>query len=184
MVAEDGALHLDIKLIECKMAKQSDAHLEKAMAQIKNGLRVLTKVFRPKGSVSQSSDNGFFLGGRSSRHAVLVFAVASHDCQQREHRQSQGQNVGPKFWMSPEAINRKLGSGDEITKASDVYQLAAVFWFAATGRHPTGIVSQSDWRGPDSFYEILSLALSHSPSLRPKDGAEFHQMIEDAVLHV
>ena len=62
VVAEDGALHLDIKLIECKMAKQSDAHLEKAMAQIKNGLRVLTKVFRPKGSVSQSSDNGFFWG--------------------------------------------------------------------------------------------------------------------------
>ena len=62
--AEDGALHLDIKLIECKMAKQSDAHLEKATAQIKNGLRVLTEVFRPKGSVSLSSGNGFGGGDR------------------------------------------------------------------------------------------------------------------------
>ena len=93
------------------------------------------------------------------------------------------EKVGPIYWMSPESMNRTLGRGDQITKASDVFQLAAVFWFAATGRHPTGIVSRDDWHGPDSLYEILSLALSHSPSMRPKDGTAFHQMIEDAILH-
>lgn len=91
--------------------------------------------------------------------------------------------VGPVYWMSPESMNRVLGNGDEITKASDVFQLAAVFWFAATGRHPTGIVSRSDWHGADSVYNVLARALSHSPSARPQDGAEFHSQIVEAVRH-
>ncbi len=39
-----------------------------------------------------------------------------------------GRNVGPKYWLSPEAHNMRLGCNDDITKASDVFQLAAVFW--------------------------------------------------------
>ena len=91
--------------------------------------------------------------------------------------------VGPVYWMSPESMNRVLGNGDEITKASDVFQLAAVFWFAATGRHPTGIVSRSDWHGADSVYNVLVRALSHSPSVRPQDGEEFYSQIVEAVRH-
>lgn len=93
------------------------------------------------------------------------------------------EKIGPIYWMSPESMNRILKNGDEITKASDVFQLAAVFWFAATGRHPTGIVSRSDWHGPTSLFEVLSDALAHSPSSRPKDGSEFHERIKDAVRH-
>ncbi len=54
----DGTLKLDIKLIECKMAKTSDAHLEKAKAQILNGLKVLMEVFRPKGVHSFVGNGG------------------------------------------------------------------------------------------------------------------------------
>lgn len=92
------------------------------------------------------------------------------------------EKVGPAFWMSPESMNRSLGREDEITKTSDVFQLAAVFWFAATGRHPTGIVSFTDWHGPRSVFKVLSSALSHDPSKRPQDGKAFHEQIEAALL--
>ena len=91
------------------------------------------------------------------------------------------EKVGPVFWMSPESMNRTLGSGDEITKASDVFQLAAVFWFAATRRHPTGIVRANDWKGPRKMFEVLESALSHDPQSRPQDGREFHERIENAL---
>ena len=89
--------------------------------------------------------------------------------------------VGPVFWMSPESMNKKLGNGDEITKASDVFQLAAVFWFAATRRHPTGIVRANDWSGPPEMFEVLESALSHDPQSRPQDGRDFHERIKSAL---
>ncbi|MBR4189791.1 MAG: protein kinase [Kiritimatiellae bacterium] len=91
------------------------------------------------------------------------------------------ENIGPKNWLSPEAMNRTLGCGDEITKASDVFQLAAVFWFAATGRHPTGIVKATDWTGPKAVFEVLAASLSHNPSQRPPDGKAFHEQIKAAL---
>ena len=81
--------------------------------------------------------------------------------------------------MSP--MNHRIGNGDEITKASDVFQLAAVFWFTATKRNPTGIVKANDWPGPHKIYEVLESALSHDPQSRPQDGREFHERIEGAL---
>ena len=93
----------------------------------------------------------------------------------------ENEKIGPVFWMSPESMNRTLGRGDEITQASDVFQLASVFWFAATKRHPTGIVKANDWRGPLEMFKVLESALSHDPQSRPKDGREFHERIEEAL---
>ena len=93
----------------------------------------------------------------------------------------ENEKIGPVFWMSPESMNRALGRGDEITQASDVFQLASVFWFAATKRHPTGIVKAGDWPGPPKVFEVLKSALSHDPQYRPKDGHEFHKRIEEAL---
>jgi serine/threonine-protein kinase len=45
--------------------------------------------------------------------------------------------LGPRYWMSPEANNRVLGVRSEIVHASDVFQLAAVFWLVINGFHPT-----------------------------------------------
>ena len=89
--------------------------------------------------------------------------------------------VGPVFWMSPESMNKQLGNGDEITKASDVFQLASVFWFASTKRHPTGIVKGTDWTGPPEMFEVLESALSHDPQARPQDGHDFHERIKSAL---
>jgi len=47
-IGEDGKLHLDFKIIECKQAKRSDEHLEKARQQIENGLRHLVPSFMPR----------------------------------------------------------------------------------------------------------------------------------------
>ncbi|SPD75418.1 AAA ATPase [uncultured Desulfobacterium sp.] len=46
-IGETGRLHLDMRLIECKLAKMSDVHLDKAREQLENGLRHLVSVFMP-----------------------------------------------------------------------------------------------------------------------------------------
>lgn len=91
------------------------------------------------------------------------------------------QAPGPKFWMSPEAQNRRLGTEDAICKASDVYQLAAVFWYVATGRYPSGILTRDDWRGPTRLFEPLYGALQHDLRRRPADGAAFAATIDEAL---
>lgn len=94
---------------------------------------------------------------------------------------SEGENVGPKFWLSPEARNRRLGHGDEINKASDVFQLAAIFWYVATGRHPSGILTKGDWTGPEKLFRLLHRSLFHDGTKRPQDGREFFTDLEEAL---
>lgn len=47
-IPDDGRLHLDLRLIECKLAQASDAHLQKAREQLESGLRHLVSVFKPR----------------------------------------------------------------------------------------------------------------------------------------
>lgn len=90
-------------------------------------------------------------------------------------------NVGPKFWLSPEAHNRRLGCGDAICAASDVFQLAAIFWYVVTGRHPCGIVTREDWTGPEKLFHCLQRSLYHDRCKRPQNGEEFFAELEDAL---
>lgn len=90
--------------------------------------------------------------------------------------------VGPRFWMSPEANNRSIGRGDVINTASDVFQLASVFWFVVNRSHPTGILSRDDWHGPDSLFEPVFRALHHSAAIRPIDGTAFAAEIDAAIV--
>lgn len=91
------------------------------------------------------------------------------------------QAIGPKYWLSPEAHNRRLGQGDGICQASDVFQLASVFWYVATGRHPCGILTVDDWTGPARLFEPIQRALQHQKSRRPADGVAFAAAIEVAI---
>ena len=93
----------------------------------------------------------------------------------------EGQNVGPKFWLSPEAHNRRLGCGDEINAASDVFQLAAIFWYVATGRHPSGILTKDDWTGPEKLFRLLHRSLFHDYARRPQNGREFFTNLVEAL---
>ena len=93
----------------------------------------------------------------------------------------EGQNVGPKFWLSPEAHNRRLGHEGKINAASDVFQLAAIFWYVATGRHPSGILTKGDWTGPEKLFRLLHRSLFHDGTKRPQDGREFFADLEEAL---
>ena len=47
-IGEDKRIYLDLRLIECKLAKQVDRYLDKAQQQLENGLRHLVDVFMPR----------------------------------------------------------------------------------------------------------------------------------------
>ena len=93
----------------------------------------------------------------------------------------EGEIIGPKFWLSPEAQNRRLGCGDEINYASDIFQLAAIFWYVVTGRYPSGVVTRNDWRGPEKLFDLLHKSLLHDYTKRPQRGDEFLKYLEDAL---
>jgi DNA phosphorothioation-dependent restriction protein DptH len=46
-ITSEGRIHIDATVIECKMAHEDQSHIEKAKAQIENGLKVLVEVFTP-----------------------------------------------------------------------------------------------------------------------------------------
>ncbi|OMF92611.1 hypothetical protein BK147_19970 [Paenibacillus sp. FSL R7-0337] len=96
----------------------------------------------------------------------------------------ENENIGPKFWMSPEALNRTIGNKDEIMKCSDVYQLCSVFWYIVNKRHPSGILTKEDWRGPYHIFDVIYDSLSHDPNKRPCDGEQLFQELYEAILAV
>jgi serine/threonine-protein kinase len=92
------------------------------------------------------------------------------------------ERIGPAQWMSPEAFNKNLGCPDAIGQTSEVFQLASVFWYATCGRHPTGIVRVTDWRGPTELFPIMERALLHSSLSRFQTSAEFSDALEAAII--
>tara|TARA_Y100001934_G_scaffold132697_1_gene160850 strand:- start:7626 stop:8495 length:870 start_codon:yes stop_codon:yes gene_type:complete len=92
-----------------------------------------------------------------------------------------GKNIGPKYWMSPEAHNLRLGAVDCINSSSDVFQLASIFWYVVTGRHPSGVVIEDDWTGPKKLFEPIYNSLFHNYRKRPKNGDDFFERLERAL---
>lgn len=45
---DDGKIRLDLRMVECKLANRSEAHLDKAREQLENGLRHLVSKFKPR----------------------------------------------------------------------------------------------------------------------------------------
>jgi len=92
------------------------------------------------------------------------------------------ERIGPAQWMSPEAFNKNLGCPDAIGETSDVFQLASVFWYATCGRHPTGIVRETDWQGPTELFPLMERALLHNSLSRFQTSAEFRDALEGAIM--
>jgi serine/threonine-protein kinase len=98
--------------------------------------------------------------------------------EEHEDLTEMGEKVGPKYWLSPEAINAMYDSEVEIIPASDVFQLAAVFWFIVNGRYPLGIVENSDWVNSDEkTCNALIEGLAYSADRRPQNGKEFYDRL-------
>ncbi|MCL0081029.1 serine/threonine protein kinase [Peptococcaceae bacterium] len=96
---------------------------------------------------------------------------------------TENEKIGPKYWLSPEAINKFYFQNDEIFMYSDVYQLCAVFWFVVTHRHPTGILSEQDWKGNDqNIYDLVIKSLAHDFKQRPQTGSDLYKLVCKATL--
>lgn len=93
-----------------------------------------------------------------------------------------GEKLGPAFWMSPEANNLNCGIDDNISKSSDVFQLASIFWLIVNNTHPTGVLRKEDWSGPEKLFEPIFNALHNDKNIRPTDGIEFAKQIEKAII--
>lgn len=91
-----------------------------------------------------------------------------------------GEKIGPKYWMSPESINRIYDESIEIIPASDVFQLSAVFWFVATGKYPLGIITREEWNNSDELTcDLLLKGLSFNSNNRPQNGKELFNAFQN-----
>ena len=88
---------------------------------------------------------------------------------------NKGELVGPRGWLSPEAMNKYLSEKVEgkkfdcnIDHQSDLFQLAKVFWYILQGNAPIGCVKESDFLlRNSSLYSLIKQMLNHSKNRRP-----------------
>lgn len=87
----------------------------------------------------------------------------------------EGELLGPRGWLSPEAMNKYLSEKIEeknfdcsIDHQSDLFQLAKVFWYILQGNAPIGCIKESDFLlRNSSLYSLLRQMLNHSKKKRP-----------------
>lgn len=87
----------------------------------------------------------------------------------------EGELLGPRGWLSPEAMNKYLSEKVEgknfdcnIDHQSDLFQLAKVFWYILQGNAPIGCVKESDFLVRNSsLYSLIKQMLNHSKKRRP-----------------
>jgi serine/threonine-protein kinase len=94
------------------------------------------------------------------------------------------EKIGPKFWLSPEALDRIYFGQAEIDEASDVYQMCAVFWFIITRRYPIGVIDEQDYTHYDkSICHHILAALKYNKGNRIHDGRELYISICEATIN-
>ena len=94
------------------------------------------------------------------------------------------EKVGPRFWMSPEAINDYFFELDETNKSSDVFQLCSVFAFVLMHKYPGGIIYEDDLPTTDPIKKIILDSLANNMKLRPDDGSVLAERFEKATLYI
>jgi eukaryotic-like serine/threonine-protein kinase len=116
------------------------------------------------------------------RWVISDFGLCSSVSEVSEDITPQGKVIGPRFWLSPEAINKSVGVLEDITFASDIYQLAAVFWWVVNRKHPTGILSHEDWTGhKKTLCDPILKSLQHSQKRRYTNAEDFQLAINSAI---
>lgn len=83
--------------------------------------------------------------------------------------------IGPRGWISPEAMNKHLTGGKKFTydcdvtidHQSDIFQLGKVFWYIFQHNAPTGTVKLNDFKIKNKkLYPIIKTMLNYSKSKR------------------
>ena len=98
----------------------------------------------------------------------------------------QNELIGPKGWLSPEAMNKYLaeGRGNKdidcvIDNQSDIFQLGKVFWYILQGNAPIGCIKRADFHDSDeSIYVLIRTMLNYSKKRRIKDMSEVVKELE------
>lgn len=83
--------------------------------------------------------------------------------------------IGPKGWLSPEAMNKYLNCGEneygfdcKIDHQSDIFQLGKIFWYILQGNVPIGCIRRPDYLDRhDDVYSLLRYMLNHTKKKRP-----------------
>ncbi len=95
--------------------------------------------------------------------------------------------IGPKGWMTPEAMNKYLCEGKgfsfshncAIDHQSDIFQLGKIFWYIFQHNAPIGTVKESDFlireRG---VYPVIKTMLNYSKKKRYKNIDEVIKLLK------
>lgn len=85
--------------------------------------------------------------------------------------------IGPKGWLSPEAMNKYLCEEKgfiykhncNIDHQSDIFQLGKIFWYIFQYNSPEGCMKESDFLANNSqIYRVIRTMLNHSKQKRFK----------------
>lgn len=85
--------------------------------------------------------------------------------------------VGPQFYSSPELIEYSRNKDCLVDYRSDIFQLAKVIWFIATGRISAGVISRRGCPLAGSLHAILLPCLSDEPDDRPSSVEELRTQL-------
>lgn len=89
--------------------------------------------------------------------------------------------IGPKGWISPEAMNKYLNEekifdariNTEINEQSDIFQLGLVFWYVFQGNAPIGCIKRTDFFDEDEMiFSLIKRMIYHSTEKRIKNIGE------------
>lgn len=102
----------------------------------------------------------------------------------QESLDREGELLGPRGWLSPEAMNKYLSEKVDsknfdcnIDHQSDLFQLGKVFWYIMQGNAPIGCVKESDFIVHNSsLYAVIRQMLNHSKKRRQES---IDKVIED-----
>lgn len=89
--------------------------------------------------------------------------------------------IGPKGWISPEAMNKYLNEEKifdsriitDINEQSDIFQLGMVFWYVFQGNAPIGCIKRTDFFDENEMiFSLIKRMIYHSTEKRIKSICE------------
>lgn len=123
----------------------------------------------------------------NSKWVISDFGLAYMNDGSNEEITLKSKAIGPRFWLSPESFSRYINIDEhrkDISFNSDIYQMCSIFWFVVNRKHPSGMLSLSDFIGPNKLFEPIIKGLQHDASRRYISTAEFAQTLEECIYEV